>query len=177
LSAKVETLRAEISGSIADHFNQLREDIRSMSVQVAEVLQVSGQVQQTLSRVGLLESMLRIAADRDDTVGTIYCDDSGQVTFVSRSVTQWLQASRSDLLGMRWLNYVTPPERKPFRDEFDQARQDHRELRMTIHMGPHNEEPRAYMLTISPMPDNPPAEAWSGHIRPVLADVLAGNLG
>lgn len=166
VSHKVETLRSDMTKAIEDLAAMLISEIRQVSTEVKEVIQMGTEVKSALERVGLMESMLRIAADRDEAVGTIYCDQDGEVTFVSRSIAQWCQASRSDFTGRRWLNYVLAAEREAVRAEMVRAKADHRELRMMIHMGPHGTSPRPYMLILSPMPDSAPVRAWSGHLTP-----------
>lgn len=161
-----DTLRS-VSTAIDEHHILLIEKIDGLGIKVSEVAASVRDLALAIPRVNLMESMLRLAADRDDRVGTIYCDDSGAVTFVSRSLAQWLNASRSDLLGWRWLGFVPAADREGIRAEMALARNEHREVRMPVKMGPHGSRAKPYMLTMTPIPDAPPAEAWAGHISPI----------
>lgn len=148
---------------------QFAEKIEGLDHKIDKVVASLGLIDKAMERVGLMESMLRITADRDDLSAVIYCDEMGRVTFASRSLAAWLETSKTDLLGWRWLNYVDSDQRKAVRDEILLVQSEHRELRMKIKMGPHGEPPGTYLLTMSPMPDNPPAKAWAGYIVPLPA--------
>jgi PAS domain-containing protein len=180
LSGRIENLREELDRSIAEHGELVREDLsRKIEGQTDKLNEIAGSVaklfeqgkrtEAAIGRLDLLESMRRLDADRDESVGTMFCDESGLVTFVSRSIATWLKASRSDLLGFRWLNFVETQDRKAVRAEMPLARDEHREFRMRIKAGPLGAEARPYLLTISPLPDSPPAQAWVGHLIPITA--------
>ena len=158
-SETIETLRDEIGQKIGSIDHKIDTLVAGFSA-----------IDKSLERVGLMESMLRWSADRDEQSATLYFDERGSATFVSRPLTTWLRASRSDLMGWNWLNFVTATDRKAIRDELALAHTEHREVRMTINMCAHNEPPKPYLLTIVPMPDNPPARAWAGNITPMFTD-------
>lgn len=171
LDRRSQELRDTISASIDQHVSMLVEKIDQTNTQTAkklsEILATVNQALELQTRVGLLESMLRLSADREDRIGTIYCNEEGEVTWVSRSIAGWFLGSKGDFLGWKWHNFIAPADRAPLREEMKQARHDHREIRMRISMGPFGTDPKPYLLVITPMPDNPPAKAWSGHLTPI----------
>lgn len=160
IDTKLQSMREHIDESINQNFAILVEMMTGVQNQLKEVVGIQ-------NRVGLLESMLRISADRDQTTGTIYCNERGEVTWVSSIVANWLKARDSDLDGRKWFNYIAPSDRKTIRDEMAQAHIDHRSVRMDISMSPYGEALKPYRLVLSPMPDNPPAQAWAGTLTPV----------
>lgn len=171
LDRKLTDLRESFSTVMDQHVSMLAEKIDQKNAetwkQLAEIKVAVNQSLELQNRVGLLESMLRLSADRDERIGTIYCNEDGEVTWVSRSIATWFRGSKGDFLGWRWHNFIAPADRMPLREEIRQAKLDHREIRMRISMGPFGAEAKPYLLVITPMPDNPPAKAWSGHLIPI----------
>ena len=167
LERKIEENREKFSRVVDEHYSLLIDQIRGLTDQMAEVIHGLSELKLSSSRVSIVESMMRLSADRDDRVGTIYCDETGAVTFVSRTLAHWMQASRADLMKWRWLSFTPSKDRAAIRSELALARSEHREIRMAIAMGPLGEIAKPYLLTMTPMPDAPPAEAWAGYLTPV----------
>lgn len=167
LERKIEENREKFSHVVDEHYSLLIEQIQILTGKMTEVMAGVAELRQSSSRVSIVESMMRLSADRDDRVGTIYCDETGAVTFVSRTLAHWMEASRADLMKWRWLSFTPTKDRAAIRAELALARSEHREIRMAIAMGPLGEIAKPYLLTMTPMPDAPPAEAWAGYLTPV----------
>lgn len=153
----VESLRDEISTTISEHFARFHQENKELRTAVT-------------TRFTVIDARRHLNADEDPAHGTLECDHEGAVVWASRSMTQWMSASREDFYGARWLDFVVPAERANVRREFGLAREEHRVLRLTANMGPHGESNRQYYIVMSPLPDRKPALEWLIRFRPVGID-------
>lgn len=162
--ADLHAMKDDLSNKIADGFAKFHRETESIAEQLNTLL--SGVVGVS-ARVGIIESMFRHNADRDEGIATIYCDNSGGITFASKALADWMDCDREELAGMRWLRFVEPDQRAFIREEIPTARDEHRPIRTELNMGPDGKNRKPYLFVMSPMPENPPLQEWSGYIRPV----------
>lgn len=161
--AELSAMRDKISQQLAEGFAQFHREIEAVADQLGQLLDGVGGVS---ARIGLMESMLKHNADRDERIATVYCDEDGGITFVSRALGDWMDCDRDELMGMRWLRFVEPSHRQIIRDDIPRAKLERRHVGIEIHMGPDGEKKRPYLFALSPMPENAPVSAWVGYFRP-----------
>lgn len=123
-------------------------------------------MQQTRSSVTVLAAASRMRSDLDPDTGYFECDGDGQNVYVSATYARWMGVSTAELLRWGFLNYTAESDRERVIREWALAREQHREYREIVSMGPVGGPYKRYMVTVQPIPDAPPALAWVGSLKP-----------
>lgn len=82
----------------------------------------------------LLESEYNIHKDNDSTVGVFKCLPSGSNLYVNRTYARWVGATKSEMLGFGWRNFLAPQLKETYDNEWKEAFSEGREIFFDMHM-------------------------------------------
>lgn len=117
-------------------------------------------------QMSLVIGMSRAQADANMLIGLFECAADGSNTYVNRTYARWMQCNTDDLLQWGFLTYTHPDHRVRVRSEWEECRREHRPFFSDVPMGPPGGPYISYSIRTRPVPESPPAKAWSGTIQP-----------
>lgn len=148
--------------------------MRPIIVRIESRDAVLGDMRESLSHIreslAIVAGTLRMQADAAEDVGYFECDAEGRNVYVSSTYARWMGCSKDELLGWGFLTYTHPDDRDMVAREWERCRRQHTDYRARPRMGPPGGPYRTYDVILRPIPDAPPALAWTGMLRPVLED-------
>lgn len=115
----------------------------------------------------LAEAENRALADSDPHIARFACGQDGSNEYVNATYARWLEVSRTDLLGWRWLSYVPEADRDRLREEWEIARQERRVYRVRHAMQTAGGRLIYVDTTVTPVPEDGPVHRWIGVMRRV----------
>lgn len=132
--------------------------------------ELQGQMQAMRDQSSVLVATMRARADADDQIGYFECDADGKNVYVSSQYAAWMGVSKAELIHWGFLNFTHEQDRDRVLREWASAREQHREYREIVRMGPVEGPHRPYKVVVQPIPDGPPALAWVGTLRPLRSE-------
>jgi PAS domain S-box-containing protein len=115
----------------------------------------------------LAEAENRALADSDPHIARFTCGEGGSNEYVNATYARWLEVSRSDLMGWRWLSYVPEADRDRLREEWETARVERRVYRVRHAMQTAYGRLIYVDTTVTPVPEDGPVHRWIGVMRRV----------
>jgi PAS domain S-box-containing protein len=111
------------------------------------------------------EAKQRALADSDPNVATFECRADGSIDHVNATFARWLEVSKTDLVGWRWLSYVPEEDRDRVRTEFERARNERRIARISFVFKTVSGRFVFVEASVTPVPDDGPVHQWVGAMR------------
>lgn len=118
--------------------------------------------------IGMIGLQMKARSDINIAHGEFECDESGAVTYASRTYARWLGVGPGDLTEWKWINYIHPDDRIKVRKEWDSCRAEHRVYSQRCRMLDADGESFTVDTIVTPIPDTSPAKQWIGVIRRVV---------
>lgn len=124
-------------------------------------------VDEISQKLVVAEAENRALADSDPHIARFACGEGGSNEYVNATYARWLEVSRSDLMGWRWLSYVPEADRDRLREEWETARLERRVYRVRHAMQTANGRLIYVDTTVTPVPEDGPVHRWIGVMRRV----------